>query len=135
LVDWLRSWANQHWILEFVFWDFTKMEQQTNTATGKNPLKRLINYQWIAGNIGFFLFLALLAVLYIANGHMADKTIRDANKTAKELKELQYEYKTLKSEVMFRSRETEIIKAAEPLGLKPAAEPPMRIVSESTKKQ
>lgn len=91
---------------------------------------RFFRYEWIVENIGFFLFLALLAVLYIANGHMADKTIRDADKTAKELKELQYVYKTLKSEVMFRSRESEIVRAAEPLGLKIDSIPPVRIVSE-----
>ena len=65
-------------------------------------------------NIPFFLFLALLAVLYIFNGHYSDKTIKDINKTAKEVKELQYEYKTLKSEVMFRSKQSELAKAVEP---------------------
>jgi hypothetical protein len=80
-------------------------EQTTNTATNKNPLKGLFNYQWIVKNIPFFLFLSVLAVLYIANGHRADKTIRKINSTTAELKELQYEYKTLKSEVMFKSQE------------------------------
>jgi cell shape-determining protein MreC len=62
---------------------------------------------------------------------MADRTIRDINATSKELKELQYEYKTLKSEMMFRSRETEMIKAAAPLGLKISKEPPLKIILES----
>ena len=64
------------------------------------------------------MFLALLAVVYIYNGHYADKTIRNINQTAKEVKELQYEYKTVKSEVMFRSKQSELAKAVEPLGLK-----------------
>ncbi|RXK81219.1 FtsL-like putative cell division protein [Filimonas effusa] len=110
-------------------------EQQANTGTGKRSFKRLIGYQWIVDNTGFFLFLALLAVLYIANGHMADKTIRDANQTVKEIKELQFEYKTLKSEIMSRSRESEINKAAAPLGLKAIAEPPVRIVLERPQQQ
>ncbi|BAV10348.1 hypothetical protein SAMN05421788_104281 [Filimonas lacunae] len=105
-------------------------EQQVNTATGKKSFKRFISYEWIVKNIGFFLFLALLAVLYIANGHMADKCLRDADRTEKELKELQYEYKTLKSEIMFRSRESEIIKVADPLGLKMVKDPPPRIAAE-----
>lgn len=106
-------------------------EQQANTAaTGKKSLKRFLSYEWIVKNIGFFLFLAFLAVLYIANGHMADKCIRDTDRTQKELKELQYEYKTLKSEIMFRSRESEIIKVADPLGLKMVTEPPPRIAAE-----
>jgi hypothetical protein len=96
----------------------------------KHSLGRLINYKWVTANVPFFLFLSVLAVLYIANGHIADKTVRDINNTAKELKELQYGYKTVKSDLMFKSREAEMIKATEPLGLKVTAEPPMHIVVE-----
>jgi len=80
--------------------------------------KRLLNYQSIVKQVPFFLFLTALAILYIYNGHYADKTIRSINKTEKEVKELQYEYKTVKSEVMFRSQQSELAKAVEPLGLK-----------------
>jgi hypothetical protein len=87
--------------------------------------KRWLNYQSIVKQIPFFLFLALLAVIYIYNGHYADKTIRNINRTAKEVKELQYEYKTVKSEVMFRSKQSELAKAVEPLGLKELTLPPV----------
>ena len=80
--------------------------------------KRLLNYQSVVKQIPFFFFLTALAVLYIYNGHYADKTIRNINKTAKDVKELQYEYKTVKSEVMFRSQQSEVAKTVEPLGLK-----------------
>ena len=90
-------------------------EKPEATATG---WKRWLNYQSIVKQIPFFLFLALLAVIYIYNGHYADKTIRNINRTAKEVKELQHEYKTVKSEVMFRSKQSELVKAVEPLGLK-----------------
>src|ERR1700712_6116241 len=86
--------------------------------------RRRFNYQWIVKNIPFFLFLAVLAILYIYNGHFSDNTIKDINKTGRELKELQYEYKTLKSEVMLRSKQSELAKAVEPLGLKELTEPP-----------
>lgn len=99
------------------------MEQEnTKERDLKNkPLigwKRLLNYQSIVKQVPFFLFLALLAVLYIHNGHYADNTIRSITETAKQVKELQYEYKTVKSEVMFRSKQSELVKAVEPLGLK-----------------
>lgn len=77
--------------------------------------------------MNFFLFLSLLAVLYIANGHSADKTIRNINKTQNELKDLQYQFKTLKSEVMFKSEESEVLKVAAPLGLKISNEVPRRL--------
>jgi predicted membrane protein len=93
----------------------------------KNTLKSILNYQWIVMNIPFFLFLAFLAILYIANGHLADKTIRQINTTKKELKELQFEYKTLKAELMRRSRAIEIENAVAPFGLVVAKEMPIRI--------
>ena len=93
------------------------MEEQQNKEL-KFDWKKIISHKWIVKNIPFFLFLTGLAVIYIYNGHYADKTIRDINETAKEVKELQYEYKTVKSEVMFRSKQSEIVKAVEPLGLK-----------------
>lgn len=92
--------------------------------------KRWLNYQSIVKQVPFFLFLAVLAVLYIYNGHYADKTIRNINKTAKEVKELQWEYKTVKSEVMFRSKQSELVKAVEPLGLKELIEAPVVLKSE-----
>ncbi len=101
--------------------------EKTTEKTNKNPLKGLFNYQWIVKNIPFFLFLSVLTVLYIANGHRADRMIRQINSTNSQLKDLQYEYKTLKSEVMFKSEERQILKASEPLGLRVSKETPERL--------
>ncbi len=103
------------------------MADETKNSTTKNPLKGIFNYQWIVKNIPFFLFLSVLAVLYIANGHRSDKTIRRITSTTSQLKELQYEYKTLKSEVMFRSQEAQIVKAAASLGLRQSTVMPERL--------
>lgn len=93
--------------------------------------KRLLNYQSIVRQIPFFLFLALLAVIYIYNGHYADKLSRDIAKTTKELKELQYEYKTVKGDALFRSKESEVVKAVAPLGLKELTTAPIIIIDSS----
>ena len=89
-------------------------------SAGSTPAgwKRWLNYQSVVKQVPFFLFLALLAVLYIYNGHYADKTIRSINRTAKEVKELQYEYIDVKSKVMNQSKLSELVKAVVPLGLK-----------------
>lgn len=92
----------------------------TTQKESKTDWKRLLNYRWVTRNFPFFLFLTALAVLYIYNGHYADKTTRNINKVSRELKELQYEYKTLKGEIMFRSKQSELSKAVAPLGLKEA---------------
>ncbi len=98
----------------------------------KIPFKAAVKYGWILHHLPFFLFMAMLALVYIANGHWADNTIRDINVTAKEVKNLEYEYKSLKSLEMFKSRESQVIQAAAPLGIAPAIEPPMRIVLKTT---
>ena len=87
----------------------------------------MLNYEWIVKNTGFFLFLSVLAVLYIANGHMADKTIRRINAINNELKELQFKYKTLKSELMYKTEESQLVQLVEPMGLKISKDMPERI--------
>ena len=93
----------------------------------KRDWRKWLYYRWIVKNIPFFLFIGLLTVLYIANGHFADKNIRKINATAKHLKEMEYEFKTVKRDVIFRSKESELVKAVEPLGLKELKAPPMKI--------
>jgi hypothetical protein len=104
------------------------MAEQANIRENKGEWKRLLNYQWIVRNFPFFLFLSFLAVIYIYNGHYADKTIRDINILNNELDELNYEYKTLKSDVMFRSKQSELSKAVEPFGLKENTTPPVVLI-------
>ncbi|MGQ0739061.1 MAG: FtsL-like putative cell division protein [Bacteroidota bacterium] len=91
---------------------------QFATEAIRTGWKRWLNYQSVVKQVPFFLFLALLAVIYIYNGHYADKTIRSINRTSKEVKELQYEYIDVKSKVMGQSKQSELVKAVEPLGLK-----------------
>jgi hypothetical protein len=93
--------------------------------------KRWLNYQSIVRQVPFFVFLALLAVVYIYNGHQADRTIRDINKTSRELKELQYEYKSVKGDVLFRSKQSELIEAVKPLGLKELTDEPVVLIEKT----
>jgi Bacteriodetes cell division protein (FtsL-like) len=89
--------------------------------------KRVLNYQSIVKQVPFFLFLTLLAVLYIYNGHYADKLSRNIDRTAKEVKELKYEYVAVKSKVMFQSKQSELVKsdAIKQLGLKELEQSPV----------
>jgi hypothetical protein len=107
-----------------------------NIASHKKPSKKIkatavwnrwMHGQWIVRHVPFALFLSLLAIFYIANGHYTDNTIRNIGNAQQELKQLQYRYKTLKAEVMYRSKESELSKAVEPLGLKRLEEPPVKL--------
>ncbi len=91
---------------------------QNKQPSVKKGWKHLLNYQSVVKQVPFFLFLAFLAVIYIYNGHYADKTIRAINLRTKEVKELQYEYVDVKSKVMGQSKQSEVVRAVEPMGLK-----------------
>lgn|SRR5690606_742695 len=99
------------------------MEETKNTQ--EKGVVRIFNNQLIVRNIPFFLFLAALAVIYIYNGHSADKLFKKISTVEKNIKELQYEYKSVQSEVIFRSKATELMRAVEPLGLKELKDKPI----------
>nr|WP_294907484.1 FtsL-like putative cell division protein [uncultured Lacibacter sp.] len=98
----------------------------------KIDFKKWLNYQWIVKNVPYFLFLSVLAIIYIANGHYADNTIRNINKTTRQLKEQEYEYKTLNGKLMFQNRLSEVAKATEQIGLKENIQQPIKL-TDSTK--
>ncbi|SMC99078.1 FtsL-like putative cell division protein [Pedobacter nyackensis] len=79
----------------------------------------------------FLIFLSVLCMLYIANSHMAVKNIRSIDKLNKEVKELSWEYKSLKADLMFKSKLTEVAKKVDTLGIKELTEPPKKIVINS----
>jgi hypothetical protein len=66
----------------------------------------------------YFLFLAFLGVLYIANRHNAEaKTIR-WTEGEKEVKELKWEYIGLQSQWMLATKQSQVALSARNLGLK-----------------
>jgi hypothetical protein len=79
----------------------------------------------------FLIFLSVLCMLYIANSHMAVKNVRNIDKLNKEVKELSWEYKSLKADLMFKSKLTEVAKKVDTLGIKELTEPPKKIVINS----
>lgn len=112
------------------------MEQDTNKGATEEQLEervrpalgsRLFNQRWLVANIPFFLFSALLMGLYIYNGHFAEKKIKDINRAAAQIRDLQYEYKTVKSELMYLQKQSEVIKAVAGMGLKEIKAPPVRL--------
>lgn len=82
-------------------------------------------------HLPFILFLALIAIFYIANGYYADDKIREFNKISNQLKELRSEYISTKSELMFASKQSEVAKSAEKIGLTEPVVPPIKIEVDS----
>ena len=104
------------------------IHSENKTDSSRKRRRKLMYNKWIVKNIPFYFFAAALAIVYIANGHYADKTLRKISTTEKKLKEMEYEFKTVKQNVIFRSKESELARAVEPLGLKPLLVPPVRII-------
>jgi hypothetical protein len=76
----------------------------------------------------FFIFLCVLVMIYIGNSHMAETNIRKIDKLNKEVTELGWEFKSLKADLMFKSKLTEVAKKVDTLGIKELIEPPKKIV-------
>ncbi|MGE0566878.1 MAG: FtsL-like putative cell division protein [Bacteroidia bacterium] len=82
-------------------------------------------------HVPFILFLVLIATLYISYGYFADNSLREVNKISNRLKELRSEFIYTKSELMFASKQSEVAKSAESIGLKEPVVPPFKIIVDS----
>ena len=83
-----------------------------------------------AKNLPFLLFLAFLGIIYIANSFYAEKKIRKIEKLQKEVKELRYEYVYTRSQLMSKSRQSEIAKTLSYEGIKESRTPPKKLITE-----
>ncbi len=86
-----------------------------------------LSRRMVVRNIPFVFFLALVALVYISNTYYAEKTYKEIEQAKSELKELRYQYITVKSNLMFESTEVEISRRASKLGLKATLVPPYKI--------
>jgi len=76
----------------------------------------------------FILFITGLIMFYIGNSYYAESTIRKIDKIKVELNEKRAEFISTESDVMFRSKPSEVAKAVEYMQIKEPLEPPKRIV-------
>lgn len=90
-----------------------------------------VSYKAIVNNIPYLAFVALLGVLYINNSQRAVEMQRELNKQNKILKELRWKYMDINTQLMNARMETEVIKSAGKLGLKPMMLPAYKIEADS----
>jgi hypothetical protein len=75
----------------------------------------------------YILFTTLITLFYIGNTHFAEKTIRKINKVKTETEDLRADYTTLKSDYMEASKQSEVARNVEPLGLLESSSPPYQV--------
>jgi hypothetical protein len=73
------------------------------------------------------LFVMMLGLLYISNTHYAEKTVRQINVMQTDVEDLRADYTTLKSDLMFASKQSEVARKVKALGLKESLKPPFKI--------
>ena len=73
------------------------------------------------------LFVLFLGILYISNSHHAEKTVREIHKIEEEVEDLRADYTTLKSDLMFSSKQSEVARKVKEFGLKESLTPPVKI--------
>ena len=88
----------------------------------------VISKQAATEMLPFVFYLAFLGLLYISNRHLTEKSIRKIDKLNKEVKELSWDFKSVKADLMLKSTQTEVAKKVDTLGLKEPVEPPQKII-------
>lgn len=73
------------------------------------------------------LFIAFLALVYIANSHFADKTTVKLNRLKQEAEDLRVEFHISQAEYMFQSKQSEVAKKLQPAGIVESRVPPKKI--------
>ena len=73
------------------------------------------------------LFALMLGILYISNTHYAEKTIRKISGMQAEVEDLRADYTTLKSDLMFASKQSQVAKKVKDYGLRESLTPPHKV--------
>ncbi len=87
----------------------------------------------ILKNLPFVLFLGFLTMIYIANVHYAERNVREIERLQNQIKELRWEYMSIKSELMFNTKQTEVSKKVRDLDISRLNNKPKKIIVKQKK--
>jgi hypothetical protein len=73
------------------------------------------------------LFAMVLGLIYISNTHYGEKTVRRINNIQAEVEDLRADYTTLKADLMFASKQSEVAKKVKDLELTESLRPPFKV--------
>ncbi len=76
------------------------------------------------------LFVMALGLVYIGNTHYAEQTVRKIDVIQVEVEDLRADYTTLKADLMFSSKQSEVARRVKAFGLKESLTPPFKVVVE-----
>lgn len=106
-------------------------QEQQEAPKKRGKLIELVDLKLGKGEVRsmfpYIFFLAGLAIIHIYNSNQAIKTVRKCDDLTREIKETRAEYISVKSELMFRSKQSQVSKRLEGTGLKELKQPPYKI--------
>jgi hypothetical protein len=80
--------------------------------------------------IPYVFYVSVFVIAYIWNAHTSDKLVRNIGKLKTEVNDLRADYTTLKAEFMFKSKQSEVAKEVQSLGLEESMVPPQKLNTE-----
>lgn len=104
-----------------------------NTRSDWKAFVDKLSYNGIVNNIGFLTLLFVLALTYIYSNQEMIAVQRELNKQNKILKELRWKYMDVKSRMLNAGMETEIIRNATKIGMKPMMFPAYKVTIDTNK--
>lgn len=118
--------------------DFEKdVEPKINIAGTVKGLvdTKKITKESVIRQAGFIFMLFFFGIIYIANRFNAERLVREAVKLRKERSELRSEHIATASELMFMSKQSEIIELVDSfkIGLIESTEPPIKVKVDNIK--
>ncbi|MEO0331941.1 MAG: FtsL-like putative cell division protein [Bacteroidota bacterium] len=76
----------------------------------------------------YILYFTIIGLFYIGNNHYAERMVRKRNQLEREVEDLRANYTTLKADYMLESKQSEVAKRVERLGLMESDTPPYKII-------
>lgn len=116
--------------------EIKEKEKAAKKSIKENPVSKairsvfdgtILTREKVTRSAPFLFYIALLAIVYIANTYYTEKMIMKNEKIKKEIKELRSEYITTKSEFMYKSRLSKISIKLALCGIKESLTPPKKI--------
>lgn len=82
----------------------------------------------ILKNLPYVIFLGFLGTLYIANVQYAENTMREIKQLEKEISDIRWQYMAEKAELMYNSKQSEVLNRVNGIGLSDSGKKPKKIV-------
>ena len=83
--------------------------------------------KWILSNLLFVFFLSFLVTIYIANRHYSEKNVREIQALQDNVDRLRWHYLSLKSDLMKKSKQSEVEKTVAADGLSNKGKHPIKL--------